>query len=58
MNIIASALSDAELYRLNGTLPGERIEALLDGALVLDQIGSIPGELDEARGSFPGEDFA
>ncbi|QGZ63775.1 hypothetical protein [Paraburkholderia acidisoli] len=58
MNIIASTMSYAECYRINGSLPPERIEDLLDGKRVLDQIVSVPGELDEARGCFSGEDFA
>ena len=46
--------ANSEIYRVTGTLPAERIEALLE----LDSVdlSGVIVHIQEARGSFPGED--
>jgi hypothetical protein len=56
--IHASSLTHAEYYRLNGTLDGSRIEALLDGDELLERLGGVVVDLAEARAGYPAEDWA
>ena len=57
MTYIASNLTDAEYYKLNGTLSAERIESLLfftDG--FSKKLYGINIKISEAKGCFPDED--
>lgn len=47
-------LSNTELFRMNGTLPSERIEGLLDVEAV--DFEGARSHIEEARGQFPEED--
>lgn len=51
---INSNMNNAEAYRLLGTLPADRIEALLD-IEAIDVSGAIV-HIEEARGCYPAED--
>ena len=58
MTIYATNMTHAEYFRVNGTLPAERIEALLDIASNEDQfIGNWVDTIQEARGCYVPEDF-
>ena len=58
MSIYATNMTHAEHFRVNGTLPAERIEALLDIAANEDQfIGNWVDTIQEARGCYVPEDF-
>ncbi|MGF6599818.1 hypothetical protein P3T23_004552 [Paraburkholderia sp. GAS448] len=54
----ASGMSNAEFYRLNGTMSEERIVALLDGEAAAPDLGSVVCDLGEAKAGFPAEDCA
>lgn len=49
MNIEASNLTHAEYYRLNGTMSGERIEALLDAVEVTERTEFVVDTLHDAN---------
>ena len=52
-----SNLSNEEHYRMFGTLPADRIEALLDASDKLESLDGIEAHVSEARCQFPAEDF-
>ncbi|MGE8165211.1 hypothetical protein ACQKRQ_34310 [Paraburkholderia sp. NPDC080076] len=56
--IEASGLSNAEFYRLNGTMSIDRIEALLDREAAAPDLGGVACDVDEAKAGFPDEDCA
>lgn len=50
-------ISDEEFFRINRTLPPERIEPLLDAAAYAREIKeTVEVKLEEAQGSIPGGD--
>lgn len=53
----SSNFTDEEVFRMTGTLPAERIEALLDHSAQLKQLTNIDGHIDDAMAQFPAEDF-
>lgn len=58
MNTInGPSFSSAELFRANGTLPADRIEALIDAETLLQGARDVSGALDDAMASYPNEDF-
>lgn len=52
-----SNLTNDELYRLTGTLPSARIEALIETAELYEKITGSEAHIIEARGSYPDEGF-
>lgn len=56
--IDSSGMSNAEFYRLNGSMSSERIEALLDREEATPDLGSVACDLDGAKAGFPDEDCA
>jgi len=50
-------LTPAEQYRINGTLSAETIESLLETSEALEKAQDITGQLSEALGCYPAEDF-
>lgn len=46
-----------EEYRITGTLTPKRIEGLLDVNMKMESIVGLEGSIDDARVSFPSEDF-
>ena len=57
MYINYSSLSPKEHFRLNGQVPGDMLETLLDRADALETLGGLDAHLSEANGCFPAEDF-
>ena len=57
MCINYSSLSAKEHFRLNGQVPVDMLETLLDRADALESLGGLDAHLSEAKGCFPGEDF-
>lgn len=57
MKINFSNLSAREHLRLNGTIPAEMLESLLDKEEKLQTISGIEAHLSEAKACFPAEDF-
>lgn len=51
------SFTDEEVFRMTGTLPADRIEHLVDTADALRQCEDIDGNIAEAYGQFPPEDF-
>lgn len=56
--INSSGMSNAEFYRLNGTMTDERIETLLGAEAAAADRGSVVSDLDEVKAGFPDEDCA
>lgn len=52
-----NGLTDTEYFRMHGTLPVDRIESLIEIAPKACEAVKGIAHLDEARASFPGEDF-
>ena len=57
MKINHSSLTPKEHFRLNGQVPADMLETLLDRADALESLGGLDAHLSEAKGCFPGEDF-
>ena len=57
MKINHSSLSAKEHFRLNGQVPVDMLETLLDRADALESLGGLDAHLSEANICFPGEDF-
>ena len=57
MCINYSSLSAKEHFRLNGQVPEDMLETLLDRAGALESLGGLDAHLSEANICFPGEDF-
>lgn len=57
MTIEATNLTNAEYYRLNGTLSAERIEELLDLDVAREKVSDPSAYIEEASGCYPAEDF-
>lgn len=57
MSINYSSLSAREHLRLNGHVPADMLETLLDRADALDSLGGIDAHVSEAKACFPAEDF-
>ena len=52
-------LTNAEAFRIYGTLPADRIEQLIDRteSVNADTLEGVASDIEEARGCFPDEDF-
>lgn len=50
-------LTPEENYRIKGVVPREQMVQLLDDAARLESIEDIEGDLSEAKGCYPDEDF-
>lgn len=57
MNINYSNLSAREHFNLNGTVPREMLESLLDKEDLLKNLDGLDAHISEAKGCFPAEDF-
>ena len=57
MKIHHSNLSAREHLRLNGQVPADMLETLLDRADALESLGGLDAHLSEANGCYPAEDF-
>ena len=57
MSINYSNLSAREHLRLNGQVPADMLETLLDRAGALESLGGLDAHLSEANGCYPAEDF-
>ena len=57
MGINYSNLSAKEHFRLNGQVPEDMLETLLDRAGALESLGGLDAHLSEAKGCYPAEDF-
>ena len=57
MDINYSSLTPKEHFRLNGQVPVDMLETLLNRADALESLGGLEAHLSEANICFPGEDF-
>lgn len=57
MNINHSNLSAREHLRINGQVPADMLESLLDKEEKINSIAGIEAHLSEAKSCFPAEDF-
>jgi hypothetical protein len=55
--VYATNLTNAEHFRLNGTLPEDRIEELLTLDAQLQAVKGIDAHVEEAMTQYPAEDF-
>jgi len=54
--MLAHNATNAEVFRVQGTLPAERIEALLDLETQANALEAVSAHIDEAKGCFVAED--
>jgi len=54
---VFSSMTAEEEYRLTGTVTGERLEKLLDCALLVENLDSVAGCIREASTYYPDDDF-
>jgi len=55
--VIFNNLTNMEAFNLTGSLPADRIEALLDKERMFSEMSDVVGCLQDAKANYPDEDF-
>lgn len=53
---VSDCYSNSELFRVNGSLPPDRIESLIDAERRANALESVEAHISEAKGCFTSED--